>query len=93
MKQRSLQLVNKNLQDYYRRMRFYKKRLEKTLPFVLLKIKSLNLTSVSSAVELISKGNVRVNNRPVKTPNYICRARDTISLRTKQGVKRIKLNN
>jgi small subunit ribosomal protein S4 len=93
MKEKSLRLVNKNLTEYYKRMRFYKKRLEKTLPFVLLKIKSLNLTSVSAAVELIAKGNVRVNNTRVKTPNYICRARDTISLRTKQGVKRIKLNN
>lgn len=93
MKQRSLKLVNKNLQEYYRRMRFYKKRLEKTLPFVLLKIKALNLTSVSAAVELITKGNVRVNNKSVKTPNYICRPRDIVSLRTKQGIKKLFLKN
>nr|ANQ46397.1 ribosomal protein S4 [Tetrabaena socialis] len=93
MKQRSLKLVNKNLQEYYRRMRFYKKRLEKTLPFVLLRIKGLGLTSVSAAVELITKGNVRVNNKSVKTPNYICRPRDTVSLRTKQGIKKLFLKN
>lgn len=91
MKQSSLKLVNKNLEEYYRRMRFYKKRLEKTLPFVLLQIKGLGLTSVSTAVELITKGNVRVNNKSVKTPNYICRARDTVSLRTKQGIKKVFL--
>nr|QKN19249.1 ribosomal protein S4 [Eudorina cylindrica] len=91
MKQSSLKLVNKNLEEYYRRMRFYKKRLEKTLPFVLLQIKALGLTSVSAAVELITKGNVRVNNKSVKTPNYICRARDTVSLKTKQGIKKVFL--
>ena len=36
-------------------------------------------------------GNVRVNNKSVKTPNYICRARDTVSLRTKQGIKKLFL--
>jgi len=91
MKQSSLKLVNKNLEEYYRRMRFYKKRLEKTLPFVLLQIKGLGLNSVSAAVELITKGNVRVNNKSVKTPNYISRARDTVSLRTKQGIKKFFL--
>nr|BCA78192.1 ribosomal protein S4 [Astrephomene gubernaculifera] len=88
MKERSLKIVNKNLQEYYRRMRFYKKRLEKTLPFVLLQIKGLGLTSVGAAVELIKKGNVRVNQKIVKTPNYICRPRDTVSLRTELTVSR-----
>jgi small subunit ribosomal protein S4 len=91
MKQRSLQLVNKNLQEYYRRMRFYKKRLLLTLPFVLMRVKGLGLTNVSAAVELISKGSVRINNGRVVTPNYICRARDVLSLRTKQGIKKIPL--
>ncbi len=34
---------------------------------------------------------MRVNNKSVKTPNYICRARDTVSLRTKQGIKKLFL--
>jgi ribosomal protein S4 len=36
---------------------------------------------------------VRVNNKSVKTPNYICRPRDTVSLRTKQGIKKVFLKN
>jgi hypothetical protein len=51
-----------------------------------------------SASELIRKqaeleGNVRVNKKSVKTPNYICRARDILSLKTKQGIKKLSLKN
>ena len=39
MKQSSLKLVNRNLQSYYKKMRFYKKRLEKTLAYILFQLK------------------------------------------------------
>jgi small subunit ribosomal protein S4 len=89
MKQKSLKLVNKNLSDYYTRMRFYKKRLEKTVAFILFKMKVV--TNMASALQLISQGNLKINNKKIRTPNYICTARDVISLITKQGIRQIKL--
>jgi ribosomal protein S4 len=89
MKERSLRLVNKNLSEYYQRMRFYKKRLEKTLAFVLFK---LNIVpNMASALQLISQGLLKINNKRVRTPNSICTSRDVISITTKQGVRQIKL--
>jgi small subunit ribosomal protein S4 len=88
MKQKSLKLVNKNLSEYYKRMRFYKKRLEKTIAFVLFKIKAVS--NMASALQLISQGNVKINNKRVRTPNYICTPRDVISLTTKQGVASLR---
>jgi small subunit ribosomal protein S4 len=87
MKQRSLKLVNKNLQEYYKRMRFYKKRLEKTLAFVLFKQQAV--PSMALAVQVITKGNVKVNNKFIKTPNYICKPKDNISIKTATGVKKL----
>jgi ribosomal protein S4 len=46
---------------------------------------------MASALQLISQGNVKINNKRVRTPNYICTPRDVISLTTKQGVRQIKL--
>lgn len=89
MKQRSLKLVNKNLSEYYKRMRFYKKRLEKTIAFILFKLKVVN--NMAAALQLISQGNVKINNKRIKTPNYLCSPRDVISLNAKQGVRQIKL--
>ncbi len=87
MKQKSLKLVNKNLQDYYKRMRFYKKRLEKTLAFVLLKQKIVS--TIAMAVQLITKGNVRVNSKTIKTPKYICKATDAIAIKTATGFQKV----
>jgi small subunit ribosomal protein S4 len=91
MKQKSLKLIHKNLQEYYNRMRFYKKRLEKTLAFILFKLKLVS--NMGAALQLISKGNLRVNNRKITKPNYICSTRDIISVATRQGIRQIKLNN
>jgi small subunit ribosomal protein S4 len=88
-KQRSLKLVNKNLQEYYKRMRFYKKRLEKTLAYILYKLKEVN--NMAGALQLINQGNLKVNNKRVRTPNYICSPRDVISITTKQGMRLVKL--
>nr|YP_009184747.1 ribosomal protein S4 [Oogamochlamys gigantea]ALO62819.1 ribosomal protein S4 [Oogamochlamys gigantea] len=52
MKQKSLKLINKNLQDYYKRMRFYKKRLEKTLAFILFRLKIVK--NMSTALQLVN---------------------------------------
>ena len=91
MKQTSLKLVNKNLQEYSEKMRFYKKRLEKTLAFVLYKMKVVS--TIAMAVQLITQGNVRINNRFTKTPNYICKPKDSISVKTLNGVKKLNLKD
>lgn len=89
MKQKSLKIVNKNLQEYYERMRFYKKRLEKTLAYVLFK---MNITAtMTNALELINAGKVQVNNKKVSIPNYMCQPKDIISIFTENGVRKLKL--
>lgn len=77
-KQKSLKMVYKNLADYYKRMRFYKKRMEKTLAFILYKTKVV--PNMSMALQLITQGNIKVNNRRVKVANYICNPKDIISI-------------
>ena len=89
MKQKSLKLVNQNLQDYYKRMRFYKKRLEKTLAYVLYKLKLVN--NMAGALQLINQGNLKLNNRKVRTPNFICTSKDVLTITTKQGTRTFKL--
>nr|ALO21066.1 ribosomal protein S4 [Lobochlamys segnis] len=89
MKQKSLKLITRNLQDYYKRMRFYKKRLEKTLAFILFRLKIVQ--NMASALQLITKGRLKVNNKKVKTPNFVCNSRDIISIQTKQNIRKIKL--
>ena len=90
MKEKSLKLVHRNLQEYYKKMRFYKKGLEKTLAYVLYK---RNVTSsITNSLQLINQGNVQVNNRKVLLPNYICNSRDTISVKTEKGIRKFKLN-
>jgi small subunit ribosomal protein S4 len=90
MKQTSLKLINRNLQDYYKRMRFYKKRLEKTLAFILFRLKIVK--NMAIALQLINKGNLKINNKRVRTPNWICSPRDVISFQTKKGFRQIKLS-
>lgn len=90
MKPSSLRLVNKNLQEYSEKMRFYKKRLEKTLAYILFKLELS--TSMTDALEMIQAGKVQINNRKVKVPNYICSSKDTLSVLTTKGAPRkIKL--
>nr|ALO21685.1 ribosomal protein S4 [Stephanosphaera pluvialis] len=81
MKERSLRLVNKNLSEYYKRMRFYKKRLEKTIAFILFKYKLV--PNMASALQLISQGALKINNKRVRTPNYICNPKDVLSISPK----------
>ena len=90
MKQNSLKLINKNLQDYYKRMRFYKKRLSKTVAFILYKLKFIS--SMNIALQIINQGKLKINNKKIRTPNYICTSKDIISIQTKQGVREIKLS-
>jgi small subunit ribosomal protein S4 len=90
MKKTSLNLVQKNLNEYSQRMQFYKKRLSKTLAYVLFK---LNVVSdVTSALQLIQQGNVQVNNQKIHAPNYICHLKDTIVIKTSQGSRKIQVN-
>lgn len=88
MKEKSLKLVTKNLQDYYKRMRFYKKRLTQSLSFILFKAKVV--ANISAAIGLIQSGNCRINNRKVIKPNYICGDRDVITIVTKAGIRQVK---
>nr|ALO63389.1 ribosomal protein S4 [Carteria sp. SAG 8-5] len=87
MKQKSLKLVNKNLQEYYERMRFYKKRLEKTLAFILMKQNVV--PNITTALQLINQGNVKINNKAIKKPNYKCNPKDVILIETKEGMNKI----
>ena len=91
MKQTSLKLVNKNLQEYSEKMRFYKKRLEKTLAYILFKLEAASTMTI--ALDLINSGKVQVNNRRMKMPNYICTPKDTISIVSEKGSapRKIKL--
>ena len=89
MKQKSLKLVNQNLQDYYKRIRLCKRRLEKTIAFVLFKLKLV--PNMAAALFLISQGNLKINNKRVRTPNYICNPRDVLSITTKEGSRQLKL--
>ncbi len=87
MKEKSLKLVKQNLQEYYEKMRFYKKRLEKTLAFILLKQKIV--TNITTALQLINQGNIKVNSKIIKKPNYKCNSKDVIFVETTQGLKKI----
>jgi small subunit ribosomal protein S4 len=89
-KEKSLKLVNKNLNEYYKRMHFYKKRFEKTIAFILFKLKII--PNIPSILQLINQGALKINNKRVRTPNSICNFRDIISITTKQGVRQIKLS-
>lgn len=91
MKEASLKLVHRNLQDYYQRMRFYKKRLEKTLAYLLFKLKIA--PTMTNAIQLMNEGKVQVNSRKVKAPNYICNPKDVVTVLTEQGTRKIKLND
>jgi small subunit ribosomal protein S4 len=90
MKQKSLKLVNKNLTEYYEKIMFYKKRLEKSLAFILFKMKITG--SMTAALNLIKQGNVQVNNKKINMPNYICTSKDIITIKTKEESVKIKLN-
>jgi len=88
MKQSSLKLVNKNLQEYSQKMGSYKKRLERTLAYILF---DRNITpNMSTALAMINQGKVQVNNRRVNIPNYLCQSKDTISVRTEKGIRKIQ---
>ena len=93
MKQSSLKLVNKNLQEYSEKMRFYKKRLEKTLAYILFKLEISS--TMTGALELINSGKVQVNNRRMKMANYICTPKDTISILGDKGsaARKVKLSD
>jgi small subunit ribosomal protein S4 len=90
MKKKSLKLVNKNLLDYYKRLRFYRKRLAKTVPFILQKLKLVS--NIRVALQIIEQGKLKINNKKVETPKYICRPTDIITIETKKGIREIQLN-
>nr|AYQ95249.1 ribosomal protein S4 [Trochiscia hystrix] len=91
MKQKSLRLVKKNLNDYSIKINFYKKRLEKTLAFNLFKLKIV--PNLVTALQLINQGKVFVNNKKVQSHNYLCNAKDTILITTFKGSKKIRLSD
>jgi ribosomal protein S4 len=44
------------------------------------------------ALQIINQGKLKINNKRIRTPNYICSSKDTISIQTKKGVREIKLS-
>jgi small subunit ribosomal protein S4 len=90
IKENSLKLINRNLQDYYKRVRFYKKRLSKTIAFILYKNKLVS--NMNIALQIINQGKLKINNKLIRTPNYICSTKDVISIQTKKGIRQIKLS-
>jgi small subunit ribosomal protein S4 len=91
MKESSLKLVNRNLQEYSQKMSSYKKRFEKTLAYILFQ-KNI-CSSMANALELINQGKVQVNNRKVTAPNYFCRLKDTISVKTEKGIQKVQFSD
>nr|YP_010564995.1 ribosomal protein S4 [Hyalomonas oviformis]UZA61996.1 ribosomal protein S4 [Hyalomonas oviformis] len=93
MKPKSLKLVNKNLQEYYKRMLKVRRtfNLEKTIAFILFKREIVH--NMALALQLITQGHLKVNNKRIRTPNYICSPRDVISITTKQGTRIFKLSD
>ena len=69
-------------------MSAYKKRFEKTLAYVLFQ-KNI-CSSMANALEMINVGKVQVNNRKVTYPNYFCRSKDTISVKTEKGIQKFQ---
>ena len=92
MKEKSLMLVNKNLNEYYQRMQFYKKRLEKTIAFILFQLKLV--PNMGSALQLLNGTGaiLKINNRRVRNPNHICNPKDVLSITTREGTRQIKLS-
>jgi ribosomal protein S4 len=91
IKDQSLMLVYKNLNEYYQRIRFYKKRIIKTLAYILFHLKIA--PNMESVFELINGTDTvfEINNKRVRNPNYICHQRDVLSIKTKDGTRQIKL--
>jgi small subunit ribosomal protein S4 len=90
MKQSSLKLVNRNLQEYSQKMGSYRKRLERTLAYVLFQ---RNISStLANALEYINQGKVQVNNRRVLIPNYLCHSKDTILVKTEKGIRKFQFS-
>nr|YP_635989.1 ribosomal protein S4 [Tetradesmus obliquus]Q1KVT5.1 RecName: Full=Small ribosomal subunit protein uS4c; AltName: Full=30S ribosomal protein S4, chloroplastic [Tetradesmus obliquus]ABD48272.1 ribosomal protein S4 [Tetradesmus obliquus] len=90
MKQSSLKLVNRNLQEYSQKMSAYKKRLERTLAYVLFQ---RNISpNMANALEYINQGKVQVNNRKVLLPNYLCHSKDMISVKTDKGIRKFQFS-
>ncbi len=89
MKPTSLKLVNRHLQAYYQNMNQAKKELERTLAFILFKMKWVD--SLPKVLEWIRQGRVRLNNRVVTKPNLLCDARSVVSIQYGKTVRQYKL--
>ena len=88
MKEKSLKLITNNLQNYYKKINFYKERLKKTLSYMIFKSKIV--INMAAAISLIQSGNCKVSNRVINKPNFIVGERDLITIITKTGITKIK---
>jgi small subunit ribosomal protein S4 len=88
MKERSLKLVNRNQTEYYNQMTTARRYMESTLIYILVKNKLVS--NYQAALQLIQQGAVRVNNRIVKKPNFVCRSRSTIQIKSNTEAKTSK---
>lgn len=102
MKAKSLKLVNRSLSEHAQRMRFFKKRLERTLAFILFKMKAVSSQAntrgtakenFARVLQFITQGNVRLNNRIITKPNVVCKANDVVSIQTQKGFRAYKLKD
>jgi small subunit ribosomal protein S4 len=99
IKKKSLQLVNRNLSLYYKRIQSYKNFFKKNITFILSsQLKAV--PNIAAAIQLIREGKVKVSqkkkkkfkNKIIQRANYICSTGSTIFVTTKKGVIRIKVN-
>jgi small subunit ribosomal protein S4 len=84
-KERSLKFVTRNQADYYTQMAAARQYMERTLIFILVKNKLV--PNYQKALSLLQQGLIFVNNYPVTKPNFVCRMRSTIEIKTVRNVK------
>nr|YP_009184904.1 ribosomal protein S4 [Jenufa minuta]ALO62989.1 ribosomal protein S4 [Jenufa minuta] len=89
MTEKSLKLIQQNLKIASNQMSFYKKRLKKTLAFVLYQ---LNIVpNITSALLLISQGYVKINNKKILSPQRLCYSKEVLTITTPESSRQIKL--
>lgn len=89
MKEKSLKLIQKNVKTASNQMSFYKKRLKKTLAFVLYQ---LNIVpNMTSALLLISQGYIKINNKKVLSPQRLCYSNEILTVNTPENSRQVKL--
>nr|AYQ94721.1 ribosomal protein S4 [Elakatothrix viridis] len=87
----SLFLINTRLKKYKKskKINLLKKRLERTLAYLLLKLKVT--PNFQSSLRLISQGKIFINKKKILAPNHLCNKQDILELRTELGIKQLDI--